>query len=78
MQWVSKIILDTFYLNKHLSISSYRTLPGAILANIFLVYHILLLFHFPKGSWNKLQNIRKKPKDSNSEESIDFRVKTEW
>ena len=75
---MSKIILDTFYLNKHLTISSYCTLPGAILANIFLVSNILLLFHFPKGSWNKLQNIRKKPKDSNSEESIDFRVKTEW
>ena len=23
------------------------------MANIFLVSHILLLFHLPKGSWNK-------------------------
>ena len=30
----------------------------AILTNIFLVSHILLLFHPPKGSINKLQNMR--------------------
>ena len=27
-------------------------------ANIFLVCHILLLVHSPKGSWNKLENMR--------------------
>ena len=39
-------------------ISSYRTLPRAMLENIFLVSHILLLFHWPKGSWNNLQDLR--------------------
>ena len=33
-------------------------LPRAILANIFLISHILLLFHSLKGSSNKLQNMR--------------------
>ena len=33
-------------------------MPYAILANIFLVSHILLLFHSSKGSWNNLQNMR--------------------
>ena len=33
-------------------------LPRAILTNIFLVSHILLLFHLPKSSWNKLRNRR--------------------
>ena len=37
--------------------SSYRTLPRAILANIFFVFHILLLFYSPKGTCNKLQNM---------------------
>ena len=32
--------------------------PCTILANIFLVSDILLLFHSPKGSWNKPQNSR--------------------
>ena len=27
--------------------------PRTILANIFLLSHILLLFHSPEGSWNK-------------------------
>ena len=27
------------------------------IANIFLVSHILLLFHLPKGSWNKSAKI---------------------
>ena len=39
----SKITLATFDFNKHLTIGSYRTLPRAILANIFLVAQILLL-----------------------------------
>ena len=34
------------------------TLPCAILANISLIVYILLLFHSPEGSWNKLQNMR--------------------
>ena len=33
-------------------------LPRAILANILLVLHILLLFHSPKGLINKVQNMR--------------------
>ena len=32
---------------------SYRTFISHNIANIFLVSHILLLFHSPKGSWNK-------------------------
>ena len=39
----SKITHATFDFNKHLTIGSYRTLPRAILANIFLVAQILLL-----------------------------------
>ena len=39
--------ITPFNFNKHLMISSYCTLPRAILANIFLVSHILLS---PKGS----------------------------
>ena len=33
-------------------------MPCGILANIFLVSHILLLLLSSKGSWNKLQNMR--------------------
>ena len=33
-------------------------LTRAILADIFLVSHTLLLFRSPKGSWNKFLNIR--------------------
>ena len=32
--------------------------PRTILANIFLVSRILLLFHSPGGSWNKWKNSR--------------------
>ena len=28
------------------------------MANIILISYIILLFHLPKGSWNKLQNMR--------------------
>ena len=33
-------------------------MPRAILANVLFVSHILLLFHLPKDSQNKLQNMR--------------------
>ena len=34
-------------------------LTRTVLTNIFLVSHILLLFHSPKGSWNKLTKYEK-------------------
>ena len=50
MQLVSVIILVIFDFNKNYRETGYHTLPRAILANIFLVSHILLLFHLHKGS----------------------------
>ena len=48
-------------------------LPRAILVNSFLVSHNLLLFHSPKDSWNKLQNMR------NSENISDIALGTmQW
>ena len=50
MQLVSKVTLATFDFNKHLMIDFYRTLPRAILANIFFVSHAFQLFHSLEGS----------------------------
>ena len=50
MQLVSKVTLATFDFKKHLMIDFYRTLPHAILANIFLVSDALQLFHSLEGS----------------------------
>ena len=33
-------------------------MPRATFASIFLISHIFLFFHSPKGSWKKLQNLR--------------------
>ena len=43
----------------HLCRTSYRTFISHNMANIFLVSHILLLFHSPKGSWYKLAKYEK-------------------
>ena len=43
----------------HLYRTSYRTFISHNMANIFLVSHILLLFHSPKGSWYKLAKYEK-------------------
>ena len=51
MQIVSKTTRPKFGFNKHLMIMDViARVPRAIMANIFLVSHILLLFHLPKGS----------------------------
>ena len=71
MQLVSKITIATFDFKIHLTVNKLLHVAECNIGNIFLVYHILLLFQPPKGSWNKLQNM------SNSENISHIKLGTQ-
>ena len=52
LQWIN------FSINKNLYFMAQQ--PGTlwIMTDVFLVSHILLLFHLPEGSWSKLKNMK--------------------
>ena len=58
-QLVSRRTLATWDFHKHLTIKQYGSLLLAIFGNIFLLSHILLLFHSPKSREVSCEKLRK-------------------